>query len=57
MYDFFGIKIDTTKMSMEELEDMRSKVQNMLDILNHEIVYKKIANRKYKYSSNEESLT
>lgn len=57
MYNFFGVKFDTTKMSMEELEEIRTKVQDLLTNLNHEIVLRKMANYKHTYSSNEESLT
>lgn len=42
MYDLFGVKIDTTKMTMEELEETRAKVQDLLANLNHEIVLRKM---------------
>lgn len=57
MYDLFGVKIDTSKMTLEELEETRTKVQDLLTNLNHEIVLRKMANYKYHHSSNEESLT
>lgn len=57
MYDFFGVKIDTSKMNLEELEETRTKVQDLLTNLNHEIVLRKMANYKYQNSSSEESLT
>lgn len=57
MYDFFGVKIDTSKMTLEELEENRTKVQDLLTNLNHEIVLRKMANYKYSNSSSEESLT
>lgn len=56
MYNFMGVKIDTTKMTMEELEETRAKVQDLLANLNHEIVLRKMANYKYSNSSSEESL-
>lgn len=54
MYDFFGAQIDTTKMTLEELEETRDKVDAFLANLNCEIRWRKMAN--YKYPSNEESL-
>ena len=46
MYNFMGVKIDTSKMNLEELEETQAKVQDLLANLNHEIVLRKMSNYK-----------
>lgn len=53
MQNFFGIELDTANMSLEELQVARNKTREMLSNLEHQIVLRKMANRKH--SSNQSS--
>ena len=47
MLNILEDKIDTSKASLEELEELRNIFQNIVQQLNHEINGRKIASHKY----------
>ena len=47
MVNLFGIKIDTSIMTLPEMENARDELQEALDRLNHEIKSRKIADHKH----------
>ncbi len=47
MAKFFGIEVDTANMTLEELEEARKKTRDMLVHLDHQILMRKMAKRKY----------
>ena len=47
MQNFFGIKIDTSSMTLEELQEARKKTREMLVQLDHQILLRKMAERKH----------
>lgn len=51
MANFFGIEVDTANMTLEELEEAKRKTRNMLAHLEHQILLRKMAERKYSSDS------
>lgn len=51
MLNILGDEIDTSKESLEELEDLRDALQDVVNQLNHEITARKIASHKYNSNS------
>jgi len=49
MVKLFGVEIDTSKMTVEELEKTRNEIQEALNIVKHEILVRKSS--KHNYSS------
>ena len=47
MANFFGIKIDTANMTLEELEEAPKKTYEILDNLKHQILLRKLAKQKH----------
>lgn len=47
MQDFFGVKIDTTSMTLEELQETRSKILKLLKEIDFQFALRKIAERKH----------
>lgn len=43
----FDIKIDTERMSLEEIKKARDEVQKVVDTLNHEIRTSRMAKNKF----------
>ena len=46
--ELFGVKIDTSKMTLAELKEFRDEFQKVLDNLNHEIMSRMISEHKHK---------
>lgn len=47
MQNFFGVDVDTANMTLEELQEARMKTREMLSNLEHQILLRKMVNRKY----------
>lgn len=47
MANFFGIEVDTANMTLEELEEARKKTRDMLVHLDHQILMRKMYERKH----------
>lgn len=47
MIHFLGIEVDITNMTLEELEETRKEVRDMLAHLEHEILMIKMAKNKH----------
>lgn len=52
MLNILGAEINTSEESLEELEEMRDTLQDIVNQLNHEINGRKIASHKYSSTSN-----
>ena len=48
MQNFFGVEVDTANMSTEELQDAKTKIQEMLSNIEHQLLLRKISERKFK---------
>jgi hypothetical protein len=46
MKNFFGVKVDTSKMTLEELESTYKVICNIQDDIRHQIQLRKMANIK-----------
>ena len=46
--EFFGVKIDTSEMTLEKLIESRDELQKVLDTLTYEIRSRKICEHKHK---------
>jgi hypothetical protein len=51
MQDFFGIKIDTATMTLEELEEAQKKVKELYSNLSVQISLRKLAEHKHSSSN------
>lgn len=51
MLNILGAEIDTSKESLEELENLRDTLQDIVNQLNYEITGRKIASHKYNSNS------
>ena len=51
MQDFFGVKVDTAKMTLEELEEAQKKVRELYSNLSLQIRLRKMAERKHSSSN------
>lgn len=47
MANFFGIEVDTANMTLEELQEARKKTREMLSNLEHQILLRKMSERKH----------
>lgn len=47
MQNFFGIEVDTANMTLEELKEAQKKTRDMLAILEHQILLRKMAKHKH----------
>ena len=48
MQNFFGIEVDTASMTTEELQEARTKIREMLSNIEHQLLLRKISERKFK---------
>ncbi len=48
MQNFFGIEVDTASMTTEELQDARTKIREMLSNIEHQLLLRKMSERKFK---------
>lgn len=47
MQNFLGVEVDTANMTTEELNKAKIDVRNMLSNIEHQLLLRKMANRKY----------
>lgn len=47
MQNFFGVEVDTASMNLEELQEARKKIREMLVNVEHQIVLRQMAERKH----------
>ena len=48
MQNFFCIFVDTASMTTEELQDARTKIREMLSNIEHQLLLRKMSERKFK---------
>lgn len=48
MQNFFGIEVDTASMTTEELQEARTKIREMLSNIEHQLLLRKMSERKFK---------
>lgn len=47
MQKFLGIEVDTASMTTEELEKARKEIRNMLSNIEHQLLLRKMAERRH----------
>ena len=56
MQNFFGVKVDTATMTVEELEGARTKIQEILAQKRHQIVTSHLACQRYSANNSSNDL-
>ncbi len=51
MQNFFGIEFDTTNMTLEELEETRTKILELLKNVDYQLALRKMSNRNHASSN------
>lgn len=47
MQDFFGVKVDTSGMTLEELQEARDKSRELFSYLEHMLLLRKMSEHKH----------